>query len=133
MARTSTPANGPGAWPLVIARFEAQHLPRRRPTRCARLTDQLRFAAPVLSFDDALGAGLDHHRAPAQEAQKSHPAAISAAREEDAETAASTGMLAIMAFWVNSKLARPDTVRTVPRSGNWSSLSAQSMTLSTAL
>jgi hypothetical protein len=42
-------------------------------------------------------------------------------------------MPAMDAFWVSSKLARPDTMSTVPRSGSRSSASAQPTTLSTAL
>ena len=47
--------------------------------------------------------------------------ASSAASDDGAETAARMGMPAIDAFWVSSKLALPDTISTVPRSGSLSS------------
>ena len=50
-----------------------------------------------------------------------------------ADTAASTGMPAIHAFWVSSKLARPETSSTWPVSGSRRSRAAQPTTLSTAL
>ena len=40
--------------------------------------------------------------------------ASSTARDDGADTAASTGMPAIAAFWVSSKLARPLTMQHVP-------------------
>ena len=60
-------------------------------------------------------------------------AANSAASDDGADTAASTGMPAIIAFWASSKLARLDTISTVPVSGSRFSFSAQPITLSTAL
>ena len=59
--------------------------------------------------------------------------ATSTASDDGAETAARNGIPAIDAFWVSSKLARPDTTSTTPRSGSRPSASAQPMTLSTAL
>src|SRR5579859_575044 len=60
-------------------------------------------------------------------------AARSAASEDGAETAASTGMPARTAFCTSSNEARPLTSSTHPRSGSLSCRSAQPMTLSTAL
>jgi hypothetical protein len=59
--------------------------------------------------------------------------ASSAASVLGADTAASSGIPAIQAFWVSSKLARPETSSTWPVSGNRPSRSAQPITLSTAL
>ena len=59
--------------------------------------------------------------------------ANSAASDDGADTAASTGMPAISAFCASSKLARLETISTVPVRGRRSSFSAQPITLSTAL
>ena len=59
--------------------------------------------------------------------------ASSAARDEGADTAASTGSPAIRAFWVSSNDARPLTSSTHPASGSRPSRRAQPITLSTAL
>jgi hypothetical protein len=59
--------------------------------------------------------------------------ASSTASDDGADTAASTGMPAIAAFWTSSNDARPDTISTVPPSGTRPSNSAQPVALSTAL
>jgi hypothetical protein len=60
-------------------------------------------------------------------------AASSAASDDGAGTAASTGIPAITAFCTSSKDARPLTSSTQPASGSLPSRSAQPTTLSTAL
>ena len=55
------------------------------------------------------------------------------ASDDGADTAASTGIPASSAFWVNSNDARPLTSSTDALSGTRSCSSAQPMTLSTAL
>lgn len=55
------------------------------------------------------------------------------ASDDGADTAASTGIPAISAFWVNSNDARPLTNNTEAPSGIRSRSKAQPMTLSTAL
>ena len=59
--------------------------------------------------------------------------ASSTASDDGADTAASTGMPAIAAFWVSSKLARPLTISTCPASGSRPARTPSPMTLSTAL
>ena len=59
--------------------------------------------------------------------------ASSTASDDGAETAASTGMPAIAAFWVSSKLARPLTISTCPDSGSRPARTPSPTTLSTAL
>src|SRR5580700_8988095 len=60
-------------------------------------------------------------------------AASSTARLDGAETAASTGIPAISAFCVSSKLARPEARITCDRSGSNPCVAAQPITLSKAL
>ena len=60
-------------------------------------------------------------------------AASSTASDDGADTAASTGMPAIAAFCVSSKLARPLTISTCPASGSRPWRTPSPITLSTAL
>ena len=68
---------------------------------------------------DAIGTGVDVHRIAPQEGHQGEPGlAGQVDRERDgADTAASTGIPAITAFWASSNDARPLTSSTVPVSG----------------